>query len=194
MKSYLNIFLTLVMPLSILFTAISVVYYSMEFAFSKAIKLGIVTGVLSSGLFAFVLAAVILLVRKIQSNKPKVPSITSFNENKIPKIFKEHKENFDTTMVKTPSKEQKFILLMDRELAYEVSLQSMQDQNVGEIIYQNKDKGLILLKDDLKELKIHITTLTKHTAEIIITSTLDHHFIKDVMSLIKTKERLFLHY
>jgi len=193
MKSYINIFLTLVMPLSILFTAISVVYYSMEFAFSKAIKLGIVTGVLSSGLFALVLAAVILLVRKIQSNTPKVPS-TPFNKNKIPKILKEHKENFDTTMVKTPSKEQKFILLMDRELAYEVSLQSMEDQNVGEIIYQNKDKGLILLKDDLKELKINITTLTKHTAEIIITSTLDHHFIKDVMSLIKTKERLFLHY
>jgi len=181
------------MPLSILFTAISVLYYSMEFAFSKAIKLGIVTGVLSSGLFAFVLAAVILLARKIQSNKPKVPS-TPFNKNKIPKIIKERKENFDTTLLKTPSKEQKFILLMDRELAYEVSLQSMEDQNVGEIIYQNKDKGLILLKDDLKELKIDITTLTKHTAEIIITSTLDHHFIKDVMSLIKTKERLFLHY
>ncbi len=180
MKSYINIFLTLVMPLSLLFTTVSIIYYSMEFTFSTAIKIGILTGVLSSSLFSLVLGAIILLIPKTQLNKPKT--------------FKEHKENFNTDIVSPQVKEKRFILLMDRELAYEVSLQSMQHQNVGEIINHNKDKGLILLKDDLKELKINITTLTKHTSEIIITSTLGHHFIKDIISLIKTKERLFLHY
>jgi hypothetical protein len=83
---------------------------------------------------------------------------------------------------------------MDRELAYEVSLQSIEQQNIGEIIYQNKNKGLILLKDDLKELKINVTRLTKHTTELIITSTLNHHFIKNIMRHIKDKEKQFLNY
>jgi len=73
------------MPLSVLFTAVAVVYYSMDFVFSKAIKLGIVTGVLSSILLAFFLAAAILLLRKTQVTKPKVRTKTSFNTNKIPK-------------------------------------------------------------------------------------------------------------
>ena len=182
------------MPLSILFTAIAVVYYSLNFPFSKAIKLGIVTGVLSSTLFALLLAAVLLLLRKSQGNNAKAHKKTSFSVNNVPKILKEHQENFDTNIAKPQAIEKKFILLMDRELAYEVSLQSMHHQNVGEIIYQNKDKGLILLKEDLKEFKINITSLTKHTAEIIITSTLDHHFLKNIMILIKNKEHHFLSY
>jgi len=96
--------------------------------------------------------------------------------------------------IKAPSFQSKFILLMDRKLAYEVSLRSMNEQNIGEIIYQNKAKGLILLKDGLKEFKINITMLTKHTAEIIITSTLEHHFIKNIIVGIKTKEYQFLNY
>jgi len=182
------------MPLSVLFTAVSVVYYSMEFVFSKAIKLGIVTGVLSSTLLAFFLAAAILLLRKTQVYKPKVRTKTSFNANNIPKILTIPQKDFDTNIVHPRNIEKKFILLMEKELAYEVSLQSMQHQNVGEIIYQNKDKGLILLKDDRKELKINVSTLTKHTAEIIITSTLNHHFIKQVVALIKNKEHDFLTY
>lgn len=194
MKIYINIFLTLLMPLSVLFTAVAVVYYSMDFVFSKAIKLGIVTGVLSSILLAFFLAAAILLLRKTQVTKPKVRTKTSFNANNIPKILTIPQEDFDANIIKSKTIEKKLILLMDKELAYEVSLQSMHDQNVGEIIYQNKDKGLILLKEDRKEFKINVSILTKHTAEIIITSTLNHHFIKQVVSLIKNKEHAFLTY
>jgi len=194
MKSYINIFLTLLMPLSILFTAISVVYYTMDFAFSKAIKLGIVTGVLSGTVFSLLLALIILLSRKVQSSKPKVQNKPIVNVETIPKIFKEHQKSFDTNIIKPQAMEKKFILLMDKELAYEVSLHSMQSQDIGEIIYQNKDKGLILLKDDLKELKMDITTLTKHTAEILVTSTLDHKLITDIMTHIKNKELLFLKY
>jgi hypothetical protein len=198
MKNYMNIFLTLVMPLSILFTAIAFVYYSTSFVFSKAIKLGIVTGVISSTLFALLLAVGILLIRKVQENNPKRSNrsfnSTSFNTNKIPKVLNKNKENFDINSLKIQSLENKFILLMDRELAYEVSLQSMYEQNIGEVIYQNKTKGLILLKDGIKEFKINITMLTKHTAEIVITSTLDHHFIKNIILGIKNKEYHFLNY
>lgn len=194
MKSYINIFLTFLMPLSILFTAIAVVYYTLDFPFSKAIKLGIVTGILSSTVFSLLLAPIILLSRKIQSNKPKVQNKPTLNAETIPKIFKEHQKSFDTNIIKPQAMEKKFMLLMDKELAYEVSLHSMQSQDIGEIIYQNKDKGLILLKDDLKELKIDITTLTKHTAEILVSSTLDHKLITDIMTHIKNKELLFLKY
>jgi len=182
------------MPLSILFTAIAVVYYTLDFPFSKAIKLGIVTGILSSTVFSLLLAPIILLSRKIQSNKPKVQNKPTLNAETIPKIFKEHQKSFDTNIIKPQAMEKKFMLLMDKELAYEVSLHSMQSQDIGEIIYQNKDKGLILLKDDLKELKIDITTLTKHTAEILVSSTLDHKLITDIMTHIKNKELLFLKY
>ncbi len=91
-------------------------------------------------------------------------------------------------------KEKKMIVLMDSAVAYEVSLQTLYQRNRGEIIYQNRQKGLILLKDGFQELKIDITAPTKHTAEILISTTMDNGILKKIISFIKHKEHRFLHY
>lgn len=197
MKSYFNLFLILVMPLSVLFTAISFVYFSLDFTFSKALRLAILAGVLISVAFSIVMATVILVIRTIQFKKFHTQTLDTKYHN--PAIFEhnlqitqtEDNENNEKQM---ETVEEKLMLLMDKELAYEVSLFSISHQKTCEVIYKNKKDGTILIHNEEKEIRMNITSLTKHTAQIIMQSTIDNVSIKNIISIIKEKEHSFIQY
>ncbi len=205
MKNILNLFLTLSMPLSILFTAIAIVYYSIDFEFSKSIKLGILTGVLMSITFAVALTPIILVLRALHLKKVR-KEILSPPDSENSKSLKQEVTIYEkkTTspytneviepMDKPNSIEEKLMLLMDKELAYEVSLASISQKKIGEIIYQNKEEGILIVRTEDREIKMAISPLTKHTAQVIITTTIDNSNMKNIISMLKEKEHSFLQY
>jgi len=206
MRSYINIFLTLVMPMSILFTAVATVYYSTGFAFSKAIRLGTITGVLIGVSVSLLLALILIIIRIIRNSEKKsvvlspvfAPGKTSIVLD--PTIY----EKKTQTVQKIPLQnekpihldeiEEKFMLLMDKELAYEVSLNAINHGKIGDIIHKNKDEGSILLRTKDEEIRLSISSLTKHTSEIKISSTIDNISMKHIISILKEKEHSFIQY
>ena len=207
MRSYFNLFFTLVMPISILFTAVATVYFSMNFDFTKAIKLGILAGVMIGVAFSLVVALVILIVRVIRTYKIRAkvvsPAAKTMNSpiTLDPTIYEKKHQSTQANLSNKPipepnsdSIEEKFMLLMDKELAYEVSLNSINHQNIGDIIHQNKEKGSILLRSKNEEIKINISSLTKHTAQVLISSTIDNSNMKNIIAMLKEKEHSFMQY
>lgn len=206
MRTYFNLFLTLVMPMSILLTAVSTIYFAMNFEFSKAVKLGILAGVMIGVAFSLIMALLILIVRFIRLYRLKASLLPADATPGRPKPIKldptiyekkhiktqEHLQNNDFPLSDTV--EEKFMLLMDKELAYEVSLNSINHQNIGDIIHQNKEEGSILLRSKNAEIKMNIVPLTKHTSQVLISSTIDNSNMKSIISMLKEKEHSFIQY
>lgn len=205
MKNYFTIFFTLVMPISILFTAIATVYFSMNFDFTKAIKLGILAGVMSGVSFSLLMALLILIARVINSYKRTKPTYASPSaEIKAPVTLnptlyeKKHQSSQENILQNTKSSasivEEKLMLLMDKGIAFEVSLNSINSIKIGDIIQQDKSEGFILLQSKDEEIKINISTLTRHTAQVLISSSRDNNNIKNIITMLKEKEHSFMQY
>jgi len=205
MKSYFTIFFTLVMPVSILFTAVATVYFSMNFDFTKAIKLGILAGVMSGFSFSLLMALVILIARVINSYKRTKTTFTTQKEDikspvrLNPTLYEQKHQSSQANLaqVLVPSGnivEEKLMLLMDKAMAFEVSLNSINSIKIGDITQQNKNDGFILLQNKNEEIKINISTLTRHTAQVLISSSLDSNNIKDIITMLKEKEHSFMQY
>jgi hypothetical protein len=193
------------MPISILFTAVATVYFAMNFDFTKAIKLGILAGVMIGIAFSLLMALIILIIRIIRAYKIRTkiltPTAQTINSPIIldPTIYEKKHQSAQANLaneatVELDSIEEKFMLLMDKELAYEVSLNSISHQNIGDIIHQNKEEGSILLRSKHEEIKINISSLTKHTAQVLISSTIDNSNMKNIISMLKEKEHSFMQY
>jgi len=206
MKNYINIFLTLVMPMSILFTAVATVYYSTGFAFSKAIRLGTIAGVLIGVSTSLLIALILVIIRIIRNYKRKSVVLSpAFSPGQAsivldPTIYEKKTQTVqkmsppDTKPMHLDEIEEKFMLLMDKELAYEVSLNAINHGEIGDIIHKNKDEGSILLRTKDEEIRLTISSLTKHTSEVKISSTIDNSTMKNIISMLKEKEHSFIQY
>jgi len=206
MKSFINIFLTLVMPISILLTAVATVYYSTSFIFSKAIRLGTIAGVLTGISVAFILALIISIIRAIhayrQKSKILSPGISAVPVNIVPNptIYEKKSQAVQKSSIATKKHkesdtiEENFMLLMNKELAYEVSLNTINQGQIGDIIHENKEDGSILLRSHGEEIHIQIKSLTRHTAEVHILSTIDNSSMRNIITTLKEKEHSFIQY
>ena len=195
MQKFINLFLTLVLPVSILFIILASIYFSMSFEMNKAIKLGILTGVLGGAGFSALMASVLLVMRKIRHNAHQKEKIYPKND---PEKVKTN-ANSDTASEKTvyPADkpiDQKFMLLMDKELAFEVALHAIMDQNIGEISNADKNKRSIMIHATNETITLSITSLTKHTSEVLITATPNSKNVQNIISYLKEKELSFLEY
>jgi len=205
-KSYISIFLTLVMPMLILFIIIATIYYTTtHFEFSQAIKLGTVAGALIGTGFSLFIAFIILLIRAIRLYRVNTKqTMSSFKPNNDPikldptlyekKTLSIEKKNRPKNSNLSDIIEEKIMLLMDKDLTYEATLVSIKDQKLGNIIESDKHDGFIVLHNDKEEIQITISSLTKHTSEIVISSTLNALNIKSIISSLKEKEHSFMQY
>ena len=207
MKAYINIFLTLVMPLSIVFAAIAIVYFSMSFDFSKAIKLGILAGVLSSVAFSFIMAFIILIARVLRQYQFK-KQIKKETYKKMdipikqdPTLYEKKSQSTKTSAKPKPSINhdtvvETFMLLMDKDIAYEVALSAIRDENISDVLEKNEKKKEKSIQLQTKEEEIHIklSSLTKHTTQVFISSTLNKDNIRKIITVLKEKEHSFMQY
>jgi len=127
MKKFTNLLFSMAFPIFILFFIVATIYFSTNYDLDKALKLGILTGFVLGLGFSFIMTSIIIVMRKVRK---KHMDIT-------------HPES---RIVHTPSTgpiNKKLILLMDRELAFEVALYSIMDQNIGEVTKGSKHDGII---------------------------------------------------
>jgi len=194
MHAYIRLFFTLFLPLSLLFTVASIGYFTFNYDFSKAIQLGVLAGVLIGLAVSFVLAFVLLILRKVQ----KVESTQSDHHTEtqtapIQEVAKEHK-NSKNNQAKGVSKEVKCMLLMDRELTFEVLLNTLKDQDMCTVSASDPKKGTLTIQTKEGMIQTTITSLTKHTSQIILLTQNNAKHVKTLISLIKEKEHAFLQY
>lgn len=205
MRAYINIFLTLVMPLSFLFAVVATIYFSLDYDFNKAIRLGVLSGVLSSVSLSLILAFIILIVRvirrqqfmrKVKSNQyvKKAMPVQNHTTNPTAQVQnpprkEDHKfDNTTATMVET------FMLLMDTKLAYEVSLSAIDDKKIADVFDEDEKEKSIHLRTVDEEIHIKVSPLTKHTAQVLISSTLNKDNIRKIITVLKEKEHSFMQY
>ena len=205
MRIYINIFLTLVMPLSIIFTIISIIYFSSSFDFAKAMKLGILAGFLSSVAFSFLLSLIIIIIRTIRRYqftsliKSKEYNKVTIPIQKNPTIYQKKNQTIDYRHLNasegnTAAIVETFMLLMDVDLAYEVSLASLEKNEIADTINENKKKKSIHLRAGNEEIYIKISSLTRHTSQVLISSNINKDTIKKIITLLKEKEHSFIQY
>lgn len=185
MRTYMHLFLNLLMPIALIVTIASVIYFSIHYDFSKALNLGLISGVLIALPLSLIGSLVLLFTRK---NRTEHYESESVHQNTAANTQTSASTN------RTPI-EQNLMVLMDKDLAFEVALFSIIDQNLGEaVIKESKEKNSITLRTYDETIQIITTALTRHTAQIFIKGVKHSQELQKIISYIKEKEYSFLQY
>ena len=185
MRTFLRLFLNLLMPISMIIAIGSVAYFSVDYSFTKAMKLGVLSGVLLGLGISFIAALFLLITRR--GGKPVQEPV---------KVHKETNRKTKEVPVGTQNSiEHKLMLLMDKKLAFEVALHAVTDQNIGEITTkETKESSIIILHTQEETIQITITDLTRHTSQVILRTKRNSKYNQNIISYIKEKEHSFLQY
>ncbi len=188
MKPFFNLFLSLLLPINVLFIAFSAVYFMFSYDASGALKLGTITGFILGTVFSFIMAIVLFSMRRVQKEIKSNTVNSKFIKDKIIKRKTNTHINTKKEIHKT------FIFLMDKELTFDILIHSIVDQNLGEIENRNIHKGILSIYNQDDEINIEVSKLTKHTSEVNIFSNVENKTIKEIVSYAKVKEHSFLNY
>ena len=178
MKAFLNLFLSLLLPIVALFIALATSYYTLEYDFSKALRIGTITGVLVGILFSVIMAVLLLFMRKARA--------VQYAKSNPGSMIMHEEENGAIN--------KKFMLLMDKEMSFNILLQSVIDQMVGEVGKGNKREGTMTIYTPEQSIDIAVDTLTKHTAQVNIRADKYSDAVKAIINYTKLKEHSFLQY
>jgi len=176
MRVFINLFLTIILPISVVSIVIAVIYFSTDFDITKALRLGTLNGLFVGIGLSLLITLVLLILRKIRTT-----------------VYHPKSQTAQYTSSNGPV-DQKIILLMDKELAFEVSLYAVTDQNIGEITHGDKHKGSISISTPYESITLLISALTKHTSEIEIKANRYNDHIQQLIHYLKAKELSFIDY
>ena len=178
MRAFINPFLSIVLPISALFIVVGIGYFSINYDLGNAMKLGILAGVLSGTGFSVVMAGLLLFMRNVR---------TAHNQKT--------EAEYDIVQESTNGAvDQKLILLMDQELAFEVVIHSIIDQDIGDVSQGDKRKGTISISTPEQMIDIAVFVLTKHTSQVKIKAKTYNSSVKQIIHYLKNKEHSFLQY
>ncbi len=178
MRAFFNLFLSLGMPVTVLFISIATGYFMMDYDLSKALKLGTLSGFIAAVVFSLLMAALLLLMRKARSAR------AAKNNPERTIIHESESGPLDKT----------FILLMDKAIALEVLVHSVIDQKLGNIKHGEKGEQTITVHTPEHAINISIMPLTDHTSEIKIKANKYSPSVKKIINYTKMKESSFLQY
>ncbi len=180
------------MPISMIITIVSVAYFSVDYNFTKAMKLGVLSGVLLGLGISFIATLFLLITRKVGKPAQETMKVHQEINHKIKKTDQKTKD----VPVEIPNSiEHKLMLLMDKKLGFEVALHAITDQKIGEITTkETKENSMIILHTPEETMQISITPLTRHTAQVILKTERNSKYDQKIISYIKEKEHSFLQY
>ena len=178
MRVFFNIFLSLVLPVTGLFIVLAIGYFTLNYDLEKAFKLGTLAGFISGISFSAVMAAVLLFLRKAR---------VAHSVRSDPNSAISHPDE-------NGSVDKQFILLMDKVMAFDLLIQSIIDQKLGEVEKGNKRKGTITLNTQEQNIDISVKKLTEHTSQVHIKAGTYSEALKQIINYTKTKEYSFLQY
>jgi mannitol-specific phosphotransferase system IIBC component len=184
MRAFFQLFIGLLITLSALFIVAAIIYFRVEYDFTKSLRLGVLSGFFIAIIVSFFTALFLLIMRV-----GKKPQKSILRKNKKSKQTAKISESQNGKNI-----EQKIILLMDKELTIEVLLHAISHQHIG-ILTQSHDKEKIMsLKTEDEVIELSINKLTRHTSQLIITSNKDSEAVKKIVTYMKMKEFSFLQY
>lgn len=194
MRIFIHLFLNLLIPLSILFIIASIGYFTYAYDFSKALKLGILTGVVLGVVSSLIMAPILLISGRVQ-NKENI-DLEEYEEPEHASELKVKKETKapQQKQAKGIGKEIKCMLIMDKELAFNVILNTPKNEMGCSIDQSDREKGIIRIQTKAGVIRATITSLTKHTSQIIIHAVNNTKQVQTLVTLLKKKEYAFLDY
>ena len=178
MRAFFNLFLSLVLPVTGLFIVLATGYFTLDYDLGNAFKLGTLAGFISGVIFSAIMSAVLFFMRKAR--------VAHTIKNDPHSAISHPSEN--------GSVDKQFILLMDKVMAFDVLIQSIIDQKLGEVGKGDKRKGTITLQTPEQNIDIMVKRLTEHTSQVHITAGKYSESLKQIINYTKTKEYSFLQY
>jgi len=204
MRKLLHLFFGLLVPLSMLFIIAAIFYFKLDYSFTKAIRLGVLSGFFIGLFVSFFTAILLLILRKGQQPKGKAIKIKKKHKKTTGHKYKETNNSEDIKSPKTKksvrtsspqaSTVTKSMLIMDHEIAFEVILYIITEQNIGTLTKSKDQEGYLSVKtkDDL--IQIDVSPLTKHTSQVSIKAKAKSESTKTILHYLKEKEHSFLQY
>jgi hypothetical protein len=162
-------------------------YYSMDFPIEKAVKIGTLYGFMV-GVVANIIPAFLVMLRL---NKELETPQNDIKKAKQP-LKKEHTNVPNNTLSISAIKE--MYLLLDKEMAFDVSLQSVLEQSLGTLLNSNKHRGSFSVRTEHQTIDFEILPLTRHTSKVNIKAQKQNDTFNDILTYIKNKEASVLTY
>jgi len=169
----------MMLPVSTIFIILSVGYFTLDYDLSKALKLGVLSGFIIGVFFSILMTTVLLIMRQaraahIAKSNPEQAIIHDGANGPINKTF---------------------FLLMDKGMAFDLAIQAIIDQHIGEVAKDSrKKKGIITVFEPEQRISMHIDPLTKHTAKVSVSAESYSQGVQKIINYIKLKEHAFLQY
>ena len=204
MRAYFRLFIGLLIPLSALFIVSAVLYFKIEYDFTKSMRLGVLSGFFIAIVVSLFTALFLLIMRR--GRQPKKDIFRGVKEHKERRKQKsKDKKAVDTVLTGTTevqnvpktsiTTQENIMLLMDKSIAFEVLLYAIADQQLGQLTESKESEGYVILKADKSIIKMRISPLTKHTSQMQISSEIDDiENIQKIITYMKEKEYSFTQY
>jgi uncharacterized membrane protein len=188
MRPFLHIFSVLLIPVSLIIAVLLTLFFTFEYSFTQAMSLGVLYGIFSGVFVTIILSFAFILFKE---SKERIQ-----NKRKMKQNEKDMQENADLIHNENINKgiDHKLMLLMNKELTFELILTMIKKQVSHSITTHNVNKGSIDIKIHGETISVAITPLTKHTSQIVINSMRSSKAIQDILSFLKEKEHSFLQY
>jgi len=188
MKKFLQAYSYTLVPIVGLIIIMFIIYYSTQFSIEKAIRIGTLYGFLL-GIVVNILPASIVFV-KLNNYKP---------ENNVKKHHKKvSKSEQDSLSTNVPKSQASFMqelyIIMDKEMAFDMSLQSILEQSLGTLLNTNKHRGVFSVRTKHQTMDFEIQQLTRHTSKINIKAQKRNDTFDKILNYIKSKELSMLTY
>ncbi len=169
----------MILPISMLFIIIAVAALLTQYSLNQALKLGVIAGFLSALVITVFIAIALLMKRKVHhahqlKTKPEMSISHGSSNGPINKSF---------------------FLLIDKAMAFDIAIQAIIEQKIGEVSKgSNKKKGLLSLHNKQQSIQMKVTPLTKHTSEFTIQADNYSESVRAIINYLKLKEQSLLNY
>jgi hypothetical protein len=162
-------------------------YYSLEFSIAKASRIGTLYGFIIGVVLNIIPA--LFVAKRIKQDENMQQTTTSTQKKQFPK---EH-----TNVSQKPTSSsfiKEMYLLLDKEMAFDVALQSILNQSLGILLNTNKHRGAFSVRTTHQTIDFEIQPLTRHTSKVNIKVQKQNDTFKDILKYIKEKEASILTY
>lgn len=191
MRAFIHIFLGLLMPVSLLVSILLTLFFTFEYSFTQAMSLGVLYGIFAGIMVTVILSLALQLLRSEEKN---VQDKINTEEKDTEENEKPLQVNPSTDPTINKSMDHGLMLLMNKELTFELILSMSKKQVKRSITTHNVNKGSIEIKIHEEVISIAVSPLTEHTSNVVIKGIHNSKYIQDIISFIKEKEHSFLQY
>ena len=181
MRALMHLFSALLIPVSLFLAVLLTLYFTVDYSFSQAMKLGVLYGLFAGIIITLILSVTINFLReRKEKNLHKLQTETSLSQE----IDESVKNGTD----------HKLMLLMRKELIFEIILSMVKKSMPQAKTSHHINKGNIHIQIDEETTSISVISITRQTSEVVINSVNNSKQAQHIFSLLKEKEQAFLKY